>query len=433
MVVNASEKFKIDYYFEVSRMSFLRKRLRKIALVQLYCQLLYRAIKLNFGNKNAYPLYITIGNIPKEIRRKPSNRAYALLAYLPTSRLENVTNKSAQHRLLANLYHSCLSRILQPLREAGSLGIFMTSGDGHTRRNHPLLACIVEDCPEQVLTTCIPTGQCPTCTTPHDELGEFNSNKVPELRDLDHILDVLDSFDDNPGDFIRTCKEAGIKPVIDPFWKELPYTNVYRSITPDILHQLYQGVLKHLVGWVKQSCGAVEVDARCRRLPPNHNIRHFLKGISSLSRVSGQEHDQISRILLGLVIDCPLPGGLSNIRLVRAVRALLDFIYLAQYPVHSDETHSLLDNALERFHDNKNIFIDLSLRDSFNIPKLHSAKHYTLYIRLYGTLDNCNIEYTERLHIDLAKDAYRATNRKDEYSQMTLWLERREKIFRHCQ
>ena len=121
---------------------------------------------------------------------------------------------------------------------------------------------------------------------------------------------------------------------------------------------------------MKQSFGVVEIDARCRRLPPNHNIRHFMKGISSLSRLTGQEHDQISRILLGLVIDCPLPGGLSNIRLVRAVRALLDFIYLAQYPIHTDKTLSLLDDALERFHGNKNIFIDLGIRDSFNIPKL---------------------------------------------------------------
>jgi hypothetical protein len=38
-----------------------------------------------FGSKTAYPVYMTIGNIPKEIRRKPSRRAYVLLAYLPTS------------------------------------------------------------------------------------------------------------------------------------------------------------------------------------------------------------------------------------------------------------------------------------------------------------------------------------------------------------
>ncbi|KAH9170751.1 hypothetical protein EDB89DRAFT_1853161, partial [Lactarius sanguifluus] len=36
-----------------------------------------------------------------------------------------------------------------------------------------------------------------------------------------------------------------------------------------------------------------------------------------------------------------------------------------------------------------------------------------------------------QLHIDFAKDAYRATNRKDEYTQMTGWLQRREKILLH--
>lgn len=52
-------------------------------------------------------------------------------------------------------------------------------------------------------------------------------------------------------------------------------------------------------------------------------------------------------------------------------------------------------------------------------------------IRLYGTTDNYNTEYTERLHIDFTKDAYRATNHKDEFAQMTRWLERKEKIVRH--
>ena len=169
-------------------------------------------------------------------------------------------------------------------------------------------------------------------------------------------------------------------------------------------------------------------------MPPNHNIRHFIKGITSLSRVTGQEHDQMSRILMGLVLDAPLPGGLSNARLVRAVRALLDFLYLAQYPVHTDETLQLLEDSLRCFHDNKSIFVDLDIRDAFNIPKLHcSARHYVEYIKLYGTLDNFNTEYTERLHIDLAKDAYAATNHKDEFTQMTTWLERKEKILRHRQ
>ena len=136
---------------------------------------------------------------------------------------------------------------------------------------------------------------------------------------------------------------------------------------------------------------------------------------------------------MGLIIDIPLEGGFSTVRLIKAVRALLDFLYLAQYPVHTDNTLVLLQDALEMFHMNKNIFIDLGIREAFNIPKLHFTKHYVDFIMLYGTLDNFNTEYTERLHIDLAKDAYAATNHKDEFTQMTLWLERKEKMFQHDQ
>jgi hypothetical protein len=52
-------------------------------------------------------------------------------------------------------------------------------------------------------------------------------------------------------------------------------------------------------------------------------------------------------------------------------------------------------------------------------------------IKLFGTTDNYNMQATERLHIDFTKDAYRATNTKDKYPQMTLWLEQKEKILRH--
>ncbi|KAJ7789066.1 hypothetical protein B0H14DRAFT_3503467 [Mycena olivaceomarginata] len=45
----------------------------------------------------------------------------------------------------------------------------------------------------------------------------------------------------------------------------------------------------------------------------------------------------------------------------------------------------------------------------------------------FTLLDNYNTEHTERLHIDLAKDAYRST--KDEFLQMALWRERAIKSF----
>ena len=145
--------------------------------------------------------------------------------------------------------------------------------------------------------------------------------------------------------------------------------------------------------------------------------------------MSGHEHKKMCSILLGLIINLPVPGGRDLMRLIRAVRALMDFLFLAQYESHTSDTIAELQSCLGRFHENKEVFIDLRARQNFELPKLHSLLHYASSIRLFGTTDNYNTEQMEHLHIDLAKDAYRAMNCKDEFSQMTKWLERREKIF----
>jgi hypothetical protein len=384
-----------------------------------------------FRGKTAYPVYFTIGNIPKDIRRKPSRRAQLLVGYIPTTRLEHMKNLTARRRALANLFHWCMDIILAPIKTYGETGIAMMSGDGVWRRCHPVLAAFVGDYPEQALVTCTYSGRCPKCTVPNDQLGDFI---MFPLRDPGKAFETYALADGDATQFHAACRAVGLKPVYHPFWESLPFSNIFLSITPDILHQLLQGVMKHLVAWVKKPSvfGPEEIDARCRRLPPNHNITPFTKGITKLSRVSGQEHKNMCRILLGLIVDLRLPDGQSPVRLVRAIRALLDFLYLSQYPSHTTDTLSRLNDALSRFHDNKNVLVDLGTRAHFNFPKLHSLIHYASSITLYGTTDNYNTEQSERLHIDFAKDAYRATNRKDEYPQMTKWLERSEKIKCHA-
>ncbi|KAF5346250.1 hypothetical protein D9758_014405 [Tetrapyrgos nigripes] len=389
-----------------------------------------KTLVTNFRGRSAYPLYLTLGNIPKEIRKKASSHAYILVAYLPTSKLEHISNKAARRRAVVNVFHSCMKHIVKPLESAGSRGVSMNSGDGLVRRGHPILAAYCCDYPEQVLVACTRYGDCADCEIVEKEMGE--GTKLYPVRNLAKILHALNSMEnEGPTEFVAVCKEAGVKPVFDAFWKDLPYSNIFRSIAPDILHQLYQGVMKHLKNWIFEAFGKEEIDARCRRLPPNHHVRVFLQGISSLSKITGQEHNEIARFLLSIVVDIPLPNGFSSVRLIRCVRALVDFLYLAQYPIHTDKTLALLEESLKLFHQNKTIFVDLQIREHFRLPKIHFLNHYVEKIRSLGTLDNCNTEQTERLHIDLAKDAYRATNRKDEFTQMTKWLDRQEKIHYH--
>ncbi|KAH9984467.1 hypothetical protein BJV77DRAFT_1090480 [Russula vinacea] len=194
---------------------------------------------------------------------------------------------------------------------------------------------------------------------------------------------------------------------------------------------MLQGVMKHLIGWLVRIFGPQEINARCRAMPPNHKTLLFTKGITTLSRVTGHEHKKMCCILLGLIVDLPIPGGLDPSRIVKAVRTLLDFLYLAQYECHTSNTIQQLQECLSMFHDNKTVFVELGIRKHFDIPKFHSLTHYTSSIKLFGSTDNYNTEQSERLHIDFTKDAYRATNHKDEYPQMTRWLERREKIQWH--
>ncbi|KAJ3502648.1 hypothetical protein NLJ89_g8789 [Agrocybe chaxingu] len=383
-----------------------------------------------FRNKTAYPVYMTIGNLPKHIRRKPTRQGQVLLAYLPTSKLEHISNLASRRRTLANLFHGCMKHILHPLEKAGHDGVILTSGDGASRCCYPILAAYIGDYPEQVLVTLVKTGQCPVCPAPREGIGEPHNLLPP--RSIEPVLEALNKIDEGPVAFTQACSDAGIKPIQDPFWKNLPFVNIYQSITPDLLHQLYQGFVKHVIGWIRSACGDSEIDARCRRLPPNHHIRLFMKGISHLSRVTGMEHDQICRFLLGLILDIRLPDGLSNVRLIRAVRALLDFLYLAKYPIHTSQTLDNLDDALRQFHENRDIFVALGIRLNFDIPKLHYAGHYRYFLEFFGTADNFNTEYTERLHIDMAKDAYAASNTKDEYPQMTSWLDRRERVMQHA-
>ncbi|KAF8989290.1 hypothetical protein BDQ17DRAFT_1393312 [Cyathus striatus] len=337
-----------------------------------------------FRNKTAYPVYMTI----------------VLLGYLPTSKLDHIKNKASRRRTLAKLFHACMDFILQPLQEASRSRIELVSSDGAVRQCYPIFAAYIGDYPEQVMVTLIKTGRCPSCPAPCEGIGEMPETLSLPPQDDTCIRSALETVSQGSTDFNKACEEVGIKLIPHPFWKNLPFVNIYQSITPDILHQLFQGVVKHVIAWVRSAIGDAEIDARCRRFPPNHHIRVFMKGVCNLSRVTGTEHDQISRFLLGLILG----------QLVTVVRALLDFVQLARYP---------------------QIFIDLGIRTQFNIIKLHYTQHYRLFIELFGTTDNTDTQYTERLHIDLAKDAYNATNGKDEFSQMTLWLECKERVFRH--
>ncbi|KAF8271640.1 hypothetical protein EI94DRAFT_1538505, partial [Lactarius quietus] len=306
----------------------------------------------------------------------------------------------------------------------------MMCGDGTWHHCHPIFASFVGDYPEQMLVSCTYNGHCPKCLVPHDQLGEFDSF-TPQNYDAD--IDTYCLADEDNHQFNPACQAARLKPVYHPFWLTLPLTDIFLVITPDILHQLLQGVVKHLVAWIVHPLifSMTDINVQCQSLSPNHHTTLFVKGLP-FSHVTGKGHKDICRILIGLITDLTLPGGHSPVHVVRAVRAALDFVYLAQYPSHTTDTLWLLEDSLTRFHENKETFITLGIHEDFLIPKVHSMLHYQSSITLFSTTDNYNMEQSERLHIKLPKGGYLASNCKDVYLQMTAYVERCEKLQKHC-
>src|SRR6266851_4105022 len=101
---------------------------------------------------------------------------------------------------------------------------------------------------------------------------------------------------------------------------------------------MLQGVMKHLIKWLIKIFGSAAIDSQCKAMPPNYKTTLFTKSIASLSRVLGQEHKRMCAILLSLIVDLLLAGGLDSLHLIRAVHALLNFLYLAQHQSHTSET-----------------------------------------------------------------------------------------------
>ncbi|KAH9914854.1 uncharacterized protein B0H18DRAFT_1125241 [Fomitopsis serialis] len=68
------------------------------------------------GNKAAYPVYLTLGNIPRAIRHKPSEHACILLGYLPVSKIgkKNLTKRECKARG-QKIFHAAMRIILKPL------------------------------------------------------------------------------------------------------------------------------------------------------------------------------------------------------------------------------------------------------------------------------------------------------------------------------
>jgi Plavaka transposase len=212
------------------------------------------------GDKSAWPLYMSIGNIHSNIRNKPSANCWILLAYIPIPVFND--QKSLHTSLQQRLFHQCLKVIVSSLKQAGTRGELFTDSLGHNRLCYPRVATYLADYPEQVLINAAAPLNLPVTTAGFHDLG--NADPHPRRTKqwiLSQISKLRDQVDpDDLARYLAEAKKVGLNAVDQPFWEELPGYEPDLVICPDILHGLFRMWRDHILKWVRYLVGVKELD-----------------------------------------------------------------------------------------------------------------------------------------------------------------------------
>ncbi|KAG9085023.1 hypothetical protein FRC06_003767, partial [Ceratobasidium sp. 370] len=379
------------------------------------------------GGQQAYPVYLTISNISKGVRRKASKCATVVLGYLPVDNFKDVANKNLRKQLRAELLHRSMEAMLKPLKTTSCDGVPMWCTDSRVRRVYPILAAYIADFPEQNDVSGTIQSGCPACKRPFHGWGSGRMDAP--LRNQADTAAAFRAYAETGNK--AELHELKLRPCL-PFWVDLPHVDFPSCITPDILHQLHKGVFKDYVAtWTGGVLGEDTLDAHFMAMPQAKDLCHFKMGMTSVQQWTGQETKEMVKQYLPIVAEDPtVPNDF-----VKLVRTLLDFLYLAQSAELTESELDEMDKALRTFHQLKKVLVELKLitdLDKFDyIPKFHMLGHYTHSTRKLSTPDGYNTECPEYLHIIYAKDPWQASNQREVLQQIVDYVRRLDTIRIH--
>lgn len=114
--------------------------------------------------------------------------------------------------------------------------------------------------------------------------------------------------------------------------------------------------------------------------------------------------------------------------ILRTFHAFLDFCYLARRSTLSEHHLTQLEEALSRFHEHRQAFLDHQVREDFLMPRQHAMVHYPALIRLFGAPNGLCSSITESKHIRAVKEPWRRSSRNEALGQMLVTNQRLDQL-----
>jgi hypothetical protein len=221
------------------------------------------------GDQHAWRLYLTIGNIRKDIRCTATTHTWILVGL--------ILHPPKGAKKIDEAWHSTVGTVLSQLRllDTTGPGLKWECADGFQRQCYPLLAAWVGDHLKQAMIAQVSYGLCLMCEIPKGALMENSSFRPLDNSRVQHLYSEL--LEDN---HLDTRHTLGVHPICNQFI-HYPLCNVYRLWQPDELHHLLLGLVKDLLHWLLKYLKVKNVkdqfDSRFTSLPRNPGLQHFSK------------------------------------------------------------------------------------------------------------------------------------------------------------
>ena len=271
----------------------------------------------------------------------------------------------------ADVLHKALATILQPLEAAGKEGVSLECADKCIRQCYPVLAAWIADHIEYAKLFHLKKQACPVCTVEDHQLGADSHPFYPARHYNKYyrrylLLNSIESGSNTEkNETITFFDNQRVKPYFNVFWR-LPRVRPERLHTPDLLHGIYLGLLKHLMDWVepflKKHDRLQGFDAVWKNLPHYPGFNRPRKAYREVSQWQGKELRALGRaILVALAASLGMPSITQQQpfhQALQCVRNLIDFHLMAQYRSHIPETLDYMDAYLNEFHRMKHVFLE---------------------------------------------------------------------------
>ncbi|CAG8755133.1 13987_t:CDS:2, partial [Cetraspora pellucida] len=252
------------------------------------------------GKSSWHPIFISLGNIPTNLRNK--TEAKALVGIMLTLQGTKEEQKTPEFRqLVRSVFHKCINVLIEPLRLQYHSGI-MLKVNNYNLKCSIMLACVIGNWPENCKSCLTYSGAscarpCHTYLVGKDELNAINlPNNHMIVRTENRMRQIV---------AMKQGKDYSLYEETNNNYLGTPYvTQSSESTVPERMHHLDLGLFSHMVKYTQDLLKAHsrtilvnKMDQRLGLIPRYPGLKIFNTGLADLALFTASKYKHMMKVM----------------------------------------------------------------------------------------------------------------------------------------